>query len=114
MSEVTEEIYETRRQFSRDKEKVMYLKSRSQLYKYRREDSRPESSSAQKDQITLAYKLNMNQHYYVVIRKGRCIRGIHNEKDAVQNVRQSSFVSICSSNSWNAAAGFCILDQQIM
>lgn len=86
MSEVTEEIYEKRRQFSRDKEKVIYLKSRSQLYKYRIEDSRRESGSAQKDQMTLAYKLNMNQHY-CVIRKGRYIRGIYNEKEAMQNVK---------------------------
>lgn len=41
----------------------------------------------QKDQITLACELKMTQHYYAVIKKGRCIRGACNEKDAMQNVK---------------------------
>lgn len=51
------------------------MKSRTQLYKYGTEESRQESRSAQRDQITLAYKPNVSQHHYAVVEKADALAG---------------------------------------
>lgn len=51
------------------------MNSRTQLYKYRTEESRQESRSAQKDQITFAYKLNVSQQHYAVVEQADALAG---------------------------------------